>query len=160
MSLRVRIAGFAGVAVCGVVLDQVTKAWARTALAGGPVTVVPGYLDLALVKNTGAAFSIGSGATWVFALLAIGIVAVCTVWVVRECEMPMGLVCSLGAVAGGGVGNLIDRVVAGEVTDFFATTFVDFPVFNVADIFVTCGVVLVIYLWWRWDSERQAQDAE
>lgn len=68
--------------------------------------------------------------------------------------MPMGLVCSLGLVAGGGVGNLIDRIVAGEVTDFFATTFVNFPVFNVADIFVTCGVVAVLLCWQRWDAGR------
>ena len=146
---------FASVAGGAVVLDQVTKAWARAALATGRVTVVPGYLDLLLVKNTGAAFSFGSGATWVFALLAVVIVGACAAWVVHEREMPPALACSLGAVAGGGVGNLIDRVAAGEVTDFFATTFVDFPVFNVADIFVTCGVVLVLAFWWRWDKERE-----
>lgn len=152
----VNVAGFCGVALVGVVLDQATKAWARTALAGGRVTVVPDVLDLVLVKNTGAAFSIGSGSTWVFALLAVGIVAACAAWVLRERTLPAPLACALGAVAGGGVGNLIDRVVAGEVTDFFATTFMDFPVFNVADIFVTCGVVLVMWLWWRWGGERPA----
>ena len=152
----VNVAGFCGVALVGVVLDQATKAWARTTLAGGRVTVVPDVLDLVLVKNTGAAFSIGSGSTWVFALLAVGIVAACAAWVLRERTLSAPLACALGAVAGGGVGNLIDRVVAGEVTDFFATTFMDFPVFNVADIFVTCGVVLVMWLWWRWEGERPA----
>ena len=146
--------GFCGVAAAGVVLDQVTKAWARAALASGRVTIVPGVMDLVLVKNTGAAFSIGSGSTWVFALLAVVIVGACAAWVWREHTMPTPLACALGAVAAGGIGNLIDRVAAGEVTDFFATTFVDFPVFNVADIFVTCGVVLVMALWWRWDSSR------
>ena len=155
MRVNVRnVCGFAVVAVAGVVLDQVTKAWARAALAAGRVTVVPGVLDLVLVKNTGAAFSIGSGATWAFALLAVVIVAALVAWVVRERAMPAPLACALGAVAGGGVGNLIDRVAAGEVTDFFATTFVSFPVFNVADIFVTCGVVLVLVLWWRWEARR------
>ena len=58
-------------------------------------------------------------------------------------------------VAGGGAGNAIDRVALGAVTDFFKTTFVDFAVFNVADIFVTCGVVLAVVLYWRWDLARE-----
>ena len=155
MKANVRnVATFFGAAVGAVVLDQVTKAWARAALAGGPVSLVPGVMDLVLVGNTGAAFSMGEGKQWLFVLLALGIVAACVSWVVREREMPTALSCALGAVAGGGVGNMIDRVATGSVTDFFATTFVDFPVFNVADIFVTCGVVAVLYLWHRWDAER------
>ena len=154
MSRARNMLGFLSIAVAGVVLDQATKAWARAALASGRIPVLPGILDFVLVKNTGAAFSFGSGATWVFALLAVVIVGACVAWVWHEHAMPLGLACALGAVAGGGVGNLIDRVAAGEVTDFFATAFVDFPVFNVADIFVTCGVVLVLVLWWRWDKER------
>ena len=60
--------------------------------------------------------------------------------------------------AGGGIGNAIDRVVAGKVTDFFATTFMDFAVFNVADIFITCGVVVAFVLWTRWDRAREAAE--
>ena len=159
MARNHRIAAFAGVAAAAVVLDQVSKAWARTALAGGPVPLIPNVLDLALVMNTGAAFSIGSGSTWVFVILAVVIVAAAAVWVVREKGMPASLAATLGAVAGGGIGNLIDRVVAGQVTDFFATAFIDFPVFNVADIFVTCGVILSLILVWRYDSARAADEA-
>ena len=126
-----RIAAFAGVAACAVALDQVSKAWAREALAGS---------------------------TWVFVVLAVAICLGLAIWVAREHEMPTSLVCALGAVAGGGVGNLIDRVAAGRVTDFFCTTFIDFPVFNVADIFVTCGVVIAFVLAWRWDAAREAED--
>lgn len=152
--VRRNLAATCGVALAAVVLDQATKAWARAALAGGPAPLVPGVMDLVLVKNTGAAFSMGEGKQWLFVLLALVIVVGCVAWVAREREMPLPLACALGAVVGGGVGNLIDRVVAGEVTDFFATTFISFPVFNVADVFVTCGVVLVLVLWWRWDSSR------
>ena len=152
-----RIVAFGGVAACAVVLDQVSKAWARAALAGGPVPFIPGVLDLSLVMNTGAAFSIGSGSTWIFVILALVICALACVWVVRERDMPAGVAAALGTVAGGGVGNLIDRVVAGQVTDFFATAFIDFPVFNVADIFVTCGVVLALVLVWRWDATREGE---
>lgn len=153
-----RIVAFGGVAACAVVLDQATKAWARAALAGGPAPLIPGVLDLSLVMNTGAAFSIGSGSTWVFVILALVICAGAAAWVVREREMPASVAAALGAVAGGGVGNLIDRVVAGRVTDFFATSFIDFPVFNVADIFVTCGVVVALVLVWRWDACREGED--
>lgn len=160
MARNTRIAAFGGVAVAAVVLDQVSKAWARTALAGGPAPLIPGVMDLILVKNTGAAFSIGSGSTWVFVILAAVICVAAAVWVVREKAMPATLAATLGAVAGGGVGNLIDRVVAGQVTDFFATTFIDFPVFNVADIFVTCGVILSLILAWRFDATRGGNDED
>ena len=158
MSGTRRIAAFGGVAALAVVLDQVSKAWARTALAGGPAPLVPGVLDLSLVMNTGAAFSIGSGSTWVFVILALVICAGAAGWVVRERQRPASVAAALGAVAGGGMGNLIDRVVARQVTDFLATTFIDFPVFNVADIFVTCGVVIALVLLWRWDAEREGGD--
>ncbi len=154
MARTKNIVGYAGLAACVVALDQVTKAWAREALAAGPAPFIPGVLDLSLVMNTGAAFSIGSGSTWVFVVLATLICVACTIWVARDEKMGLPLACALGAVAGGGVGNLIDRVAAGQVTDFFATSFIDFPVFNVADIFVTCGVVLVLLLAWREDDAR------
>mgnify|MGYP002733727527 FL=1 len=69
--------------------------------------------------------------------------------------MPPALLAMLGCVCGGGIGNAIDRVMAGRVTDFFATTFMDFAVFNVADVFITCGVILAFILWYRWDAKRE-----
>lgn len=136
-------------------LDQLTKAWARTALADGAAhAFIPGVMNLKLIMNTGAAFSIGEGSTWIFVIIAVVIVVAAEVWVVREQSMSLPLVCSLAAVASGGVGNLIDRVVAGQVTDFFATSFINFPVFNVADIFVTCGVVLVFIFFMREEARR------
>ena len=95
MSGTRRIAAFGGVAALAVVLDQVSKAWARTALAGGPAPLVPGVLDLSLVMNTGAAFSIGSGSTWVFVILALVICAGAAVWVVRERQMPASVAAAL-----------------------------------------------------------------
>ena len=62
--------------------------------------------------------------------------------------------CTLSAVSAGGVGNMIDRIASGTVTDFFATTFVSFPVFNVADILVTCGVVASLALYFAWETRR------
>ena len=54
---------------------------------------------------------------------------------------------------------MIDRVMRGSVTDFLATTFIDFPVFNVADIFVTCGIFVSFIIYLRWDSKRERESA-
>ena len=151
-----RLALFALVAAAVVALDQLSKVAARSALVPGePVTLVPGVMDLSLVYNTGAAFSLGEGGGPLFVVLAAAIFVAGLVVAWRRADVPLPLVLAVAAVAGGGVGNAIDRVALGAVTDFFKTTFVDFAVFNVADIFVTCGVVLAVVLYWRWDLARE-----
>lgn len=151
-----RLAIFASAAAVVVILDQLSKVLVRDALVPGqPVTLIPHVMDLSLVYNTGAAFSVGEGQGLLFVLIAAAILVVCAYEVFREKDMPVSLIVCLGCVCGGGVGNAIDRVVAGKVTDFFATTFMDFAVFNVADIFITCCVILAVILWWRWDAKRE-----
>lgn len=151
-----RLALFALVAAAVVALDQLSKVAARSALVPGePVTLVPGVMDLSLVYNTGAAFSLGEGGGPLFVVLAAAILVAGLVVAWRRADVPLPLLLAVAAVAGGGVGNAIDRVALGAVTDFFKTTFVDFAVFNVADIFVTCGVVLAVVLYWRWDLARE-----
>lgn len=151
-----RLALFALVAAAVVALDQLSKAAARSALVPGePVTLVPGVMDLSLVYNTGASFSLGEGGGPLFVVLAAAILVAGLVVAWRRADVPLSLLLAVAAVAGGGVGNAIDRVALGAVTDFFKTTFVDFAVFNVADIFVTCGVVLAVVLYWRWDLARE-----
>lgn len=151
-----RLALFALVAAAVVALDQLSKVAARSALVPGePVTLVPGVMDLSLVYNTGAAFSLGEGGGPLFVVLAAAILVAGLVVAWRRADVPLPLLLAVAAVAGGGVGNAIDRVALGAVTDFFKTTFVDFAVFNVADVFVTCGVVLAVVLYWRWDLARE-----
>ena len=157
-----RLVLFGLVLAAVVALDQLSKAAARAALTPGePVTLIPGVMDLTLVYNTGAAFSLGEGAGPVFVAIAAAVVAFGAWFAWRHPEAPLSLALTIAAVAGGGVGNAIDRVAAGAVTDFFDTTLFDFAVFNVADVFVTCGVLLALVLWWRWDSclerERAAE---
>ena len=156
-STAARLALLGGAAAAVVVLDQLSKAWVRAALVPGkPVTLVPHVMDLSLVYNTGAAFSMGEGRGALFVLICAVICAGCCVLAWRERDMPPALLVMLGCVCGGGIGNAIDRGVAGRVTDFFATTFMDFAVFNVADVFITCGVILAFVLWCRWDAKRGA----
>ena len=156
-SARVRrLALFALVAAAAVVLDQLSKAAVRSALVPGePVTLIPGVMDLSLIYNTGAAFSMGEGAGPLFVLVAAAMCAAGVYVAWRRADVPLSLLLTLAAVVGGGIGNAIDRVALGAVTDFFATTFMDFAIFNVADIFVTCGVPVALVLWWRWDLARE-----
>ena len=151
-----RLALFVLVAAAVVVLDQVSKLAARALLAPGePVTLVPGVMDLSLIYNTGAAFSLGEGAGPLFVLVAAAMCAAGVYVAWRRADVPLSLLLVLACVVGGGIGNAIDRVALGAVTDFFKTTFMDFAIFNVADIFVTCGVPVALVLWWRWDAARE-----
>ena len=136
------------VCVLAVLVDQVTKAAVRASLVSGkPQEFIPGVLDLSFVKNTGAAFSLGEGAGPVFIVFAAVVLAF-GIWLVWSHDgLPMPLVVSVACVCGGGVGNMIDRMIFGYVTDFFATSFIDFPVFNVADIFVTVGIAVSVILY-------------
>ena len=142
---RTRITLFLAMAAVAVILDQIVKAWVRSALpkTGDTAPFIPGVLRLLHVENTGAAFSMGEGKGFFFVAIAVAIFILALLAVWKEVlSVPFAL--ALGAVAGGGIGNMIDRLVQGSVTDFFATQFMDFPVFNVADIFVTLGVICVL----------------
>lgn len=125
-------------------LDRVTKAFIMNTImaTGESVGVLPGIVSFRFVANTGAAFSLGEGMGVAFALLAAAVVVAIAVYVVRTPQVSRIEVLGLGLVAGGAVGNALDRVVLGYVVDFIATDFIDFPVFNVADIGICVGVML------------------
>ena len=125
--------------------DQLVKAWARAALADGqPVELVRGVLSLALVRNQGAAFGIGQGHAGAFVALACAVVVAAAAYVLLGRRHTRLEVVSLGLACAGAEGNAVDRVLTGYVTDMFALTFVHFPVFNVADIAITCGFALFV----------------
>ena len=139
--------------------DQLTKWAARSFLAdGSSVVLVPGLLDLHLVYNEGAAFSLGVGWAWLFVAVAVVLCAGCA-FVAAKVEVSGLAAGLLGVAAGGGVGNLIDRVSSGCVTDFLMPTFVKFPVFNVADICITCAFVALFILYWFHESSHREADA-
>lgn len=129
-----------------VAADQVTKFLVvQNIPLYGDVPFLPGFLGLTYVRNDGAAFSSFQGMQWMFAL----IFAVFTVAVVYEyfCKpMPFTTLerWCIAAVYGGGLGNMIDRVRMGYVVDMIETQFMNFPVFNVADCFITCGCIALM----------------
>lgn len=126
------------------VLDQVTKVFVRTLVRHGFVAAdfIPGILEFRFAANTGAAFSLGEGFGFIFVLLAIAVVIFTIVYLYRAPLVSQLEVIGLGMVAGGAVGNAIDRALFGFVTDFICTQFIDFPIFNVADIGITCGAII------------------
>ena len=126
---------------------------------GGTATLLPGLLRLQHVRNDGAAWSSFSGARWLLVgVTALGLGAL--FWfVTRLVRHPLG-VWSIWLVIGGGVGNLIDRLQFGYVVDMFATEFINFPVFNVADIFVTCGALAGAVYYLKYYEKYDAKKAE
>ena len=129
-----------------ILLDQGTKLWALTSLK--PIhnmTLVEGFMDLTFVENRGVAFGMFSGQRW-FILLLTGIIAVGLIWfyvTMPKKKEYFPLRVSLVLVLSGAIGNIIDRLFRGYVVDFFEFTFFEWPVFNVADIYVVVGVILL-----------------
>ena len=109
------------------------------------VPFIPGLLQLTYVQNTGAAFSSFQGQQWLFAVMFVIFTGV-ILWEFFKKPMPFTKLerWCIAAVYAGGLGNMIDRVRLGYVVDMIETTFMEFPVFNVADCFITCGCVLLM----------------
>lgn len=152
--------GIFGAAI--VVLDQFVKYLVVSNIAlYGHVDFLPGFLGFTYVRNTGAAFSSFEGQQWLFAL----IFAVFTAGILYEYfkkSMPFTTLerWCVAAIYAGGLGNMIDRVRLGYVVDMIETEFMNFPVFNVADCFITCGCILLavhLVFWNRefWKEEKK-----
>lgn len=142
------------VAVGVIVVDQVTKHWVvaviqpRMESGEGPVTLLGGLIKLTYTENTGAAFSIGTGYTWIFTIVAL-VVAVVILRSARRLGS-LGWAIALGGLLGGLLGNLIDRMTRepgpglGYVVDWIQLP--HFAVFNAADSAIVCSAVLMVIL--------------
>ncbi len=123
--------------------DQLTKfAAAKLLLTGQSRPLWGTYISLAVQRNTGAAFGLFPAATTALIALAAVIIIFIAVWGTRIAKSNNLLAAGLGMVLGGAAGNLIDRLRLGYVVDFIDLHF--WPVFNVADIGITCGAILVV----------------
>ena len=111
----------------------------------GHVDLWPGVVCLTYVQNTGAAFSSFQGAQWLFIVIFIVLTAL-IIWEFTKKKLPFTNFerWIIVAIYAGGVGNMIDRFRFGYVIDMIQTEFITFPVFNVADSFVTCGCILLV----------------
>lgn len=140
-----------GITVVVVAIDQVTKAWALSTFSlGQRHSIIPGVLEWILAKNSGAAFSFLSGATWLFTLIS-SVVVIAIVVSLRRVEATVWAIV-VGLVLGGAVGNLIDRMFrepgfgVGHVIDFIYTPWIVPAIYNVADMGVVIGMGLFLLL--------------
>lgn len=129
------------IAAC-IAADQAVKLYVVSHLAlYESAPLLPGVVELLYIQNTGGGFSILAGHTWLLTILTAALMAgVAALMVKRVFPHPLAM-WSMAAILGGGLGNLIDRVRLGYVVDMFNFQFMDYPVFNVADILVVCGTV-------------------
>lgn len=125
-----------------VAADQAMKYYVVTHLAlYESAPLVPGLVELLYIRNTGGGFSILTGHTWVLAAVTSVLMAGIAVLLVKRAFPHPLAMWTLTVILGGGLGNLVDRVRLGYVVDMFNFQFMDYPVFNVADILVVCGVI-------------------
>ncbi|TRO19719.1 lipoprotein signal peptidase [Ectopseudomonas mendocina] len=147
------------------VVDRVTKdIFEGTLSMYQRIEVIPGYFDWTLAYNTGAAFSFLADAAgwqrWFFAAIAIVVSVVLVVWLKRLKRHETLLAVALAMVLGGALGNLYDRVVLGHVVDFILVHWQNrwyFPAFNLADIFITIGAILLALDMFK--SDKSAKEA-
>ncbi len=135
-------------AICAVVVgvDQATKAIVRARMdPGASIPVLGDVLRLTYVRNLGASFGMLPGYRPLFVAISLCVLVAIAAFVVRRRPERLWVVAALGLIAGGALGNLIDRLAFGWVTDFVRIPF-DFPVFNVADSSITVGVAMLV--WW------------
>jgi len=159
------VARWLGLAALIVILDQVTKWWVELTFDFAERIPVLPVFDLTLVYNTGAAFSfLAGGSGWQRWLLAsIAVIAIIVIsWMIRRYQDQTRFVLALTLILAGAIGNLIDRILLGHVIDFLLLHWRGwyYPAFNVADMSITFGAILIIYdEWVRWrqqkDSDRQ-----
>lgn len=142
-------------------VDQLTKSLATDYLKSAPsYKIVDGVFELSYLENDGAAWGMLDNAPWVFKTVSTVTIIAITLYVALSREISQLTVTALAFIAGGGVGNMIDRIISGYVVDFFNFCLIDFPVFNVADIFVTIGAGLLIIDLLFFDLAKEKQGTE
>jgi signal peptidase II len=147
----------AGVTVAVIALDQTVKAIVRSAIErGGSEDVLP-FLRIVNVRNTGVAFSMFSGGGTLLVVFAIIATIALLGFFFAHAERPLAWL-PTGLLLGGAIGNLIDRVSEGAVTDF--VKFTAWPAFNVADIAITFGVLTLLYVLEGPPRAREREAAE
>ena len=146
--------------VLGVALDQYTKALAVKHLADGPIPLIEGVFELKYLENRGAAFGMLQNQQTFFLIVTILTLILMTILYIRMPHTKRFLplrICLVSIVAGA-IGNMIDRVTLKYVIDFFYFKLIDFPIFNVADIFATCASILLILLLFVYYKEEDIDE--
>lgn len=147
--------------ILGFILDRVSKLWAVDALADKPITVIDNFFYLRYLENKGAAFSILQGKT-VFLVIMTSLIAFAILFIIIK-NKDKFLRTTLSLILCGALGNLYDRITKGSVTDFLDFHFGSyvFPTFNVADMFVVVGTILLaVYILFFYKEDKPAKNQE
>ena len=145
--------------------DQWLKYWTVTHLElGQSAPLIPGVMQLTRLHNYGAAWSSLSGQTvLLIAITAVLLIGVSVLLIKKIVRHPVGVAACI-LILGGGIGNMIDRVVLGYVVDMFDLLLFNYPIFNLADCFVVVGTVLgAIYyltLYEKYDAKKKEERAD
>ena len=126
------------------ICDQLLKSWVASSIVlGGSKQLIPGIIELTNLRNSGAAWSIFEGQQTFFTIITIVAIIVIGyfIWQYRK-NIPMLI--GLSLIMAGTIGNFIDRLRQGYVVDMFETAFINFPIFNIADMCLTIGVIWLI----------------
>jgi len=133
-----------GIILILTICDQLLKSWVASSIVlGGSKQLIPGIIELTNLRNSGAAWSIFEGQQTFFTIITIVAIIVIGyfIWQYRK-NIPMLI--GLSLIMAGTIGNFIDRLRQGYVVDMFETTFINFPIFNIADMCLTLGVIWLI----------------
>lgn len=140
--------------VLGLVADQLFKHWVvATIPLGQSHRFIPGLLDLTYLQNRGAAWSSLEGQQWFFMILTPIVVLIALYFLWKKGKNNWYFI-GLSLIISGALGNFIDRVHQGYVVDMFQTTFINFPIFNIADSLLSVGFV-VLFIAILTDKESQ-----
>ena len=154
--------------IVGIILDYIVKHIVRTNMKiGDTIPLIRGVFHITYTENTGAAFSMLSDKTTLLSVVTVAVVGLLLFLLLSD-KIRGKLACVLVAlIASGGTGNLIDRIFRGSVTDMFDFRLINFAIFNVADIFVTCGALLFIIVFFvskgevlQWNSSQEKKMKE
>lgn len=128
-----------------IVLDQLVK-WAVVSniKLGEVKGFVPSIMSLTYLQNTGAAFSILENQQWLFTIITLLVIGGAIWYLIKNIKGSFWLISGLTLIIAGGLGNFIDRLRQGFVVDMFQVDFINFAVFNVADTYLTFGVLIML----------------
>lgn len=144
------------IALAIIALDQITKYLVINNIsASDTITAIKGIIDFVYVKNTGGAFSILNNATWLLSIISVVFCVGVIVYFIKNKPQKKNECMALTLMFAGALGNAIDRIFRGFVIDFIKTSFIDFPVFNIADIAITVGAVLLVVQIVFYDSSKE-----
>ena len=131
-----------------ILMDQAVKGYVVKEIPlGGMRRFIPKVVSLTYLKNSGAAFSMLENQQWFFTIITLTAMGAAFVYLYRHIKGSLWLLLGLTLIISGGIGNFIDRVRQGFVVDMFHLDFMNFAIFNVADIYLTIGVgLLLIYI--------------